>query len=176
MQPSLQRVFRPRRRAPDLRRRESRVVGRRPAGDRPGYAPVQLASAGASWTAVCRRPKAGQDSYEKGPRRLSPAKTLRPSGRQDLNLRPLDPQSSALPSCATSRRVDPRLPRVIAQVNPTAHARPDRLAKGQPRVATGSRSSVVPVTTRRPARRTGTSRAARAAARHGTASRVKPWV
>lgn len=25
------------------------------------------------------------------------------SGRQDLNLRPLDPQSSALPSCATSR-------------------------------------------------------------------------
>jgi hypothetical protein len=27
----------------------------------------------------------------------------RPSGRQDLNLRPLDPQSSALPSCATSR-------------------------------------------------------------------------
>ena len=28
---------------------------------------------------------------------------LRPSGRQDLNLRPLDPQSSALPSCATSR-------------------------------------------------------------------------
>jgi hypothetical protein len=28
---------------------------------------------------------------------------IRPSGRQDLNLRPLDPQSSALPSCATSR-------------------------------------------------------------------------
>src|SRR5664279_3484804 len=26
-----------------------------------------------------------------------------PSGRQDLNLRPLDPQSSALPNCATSR-------------------------------------------------------------------------
>ena len=26
------------------------------------------------------------------------------SGRQDLNLRPLDPKSSALPSCATSRR------------------------------------------------------------------------
>ena len=25
------------------------------------------------------------------------------SGRQDLNLRPLDPQSSALPNCATSR-------------------------------------------------------------------------
>jgi hypothetical protein len=28
---------------------------------------------------------------------------FRPSGRQDSNLRPLDPQSSALPSCATSR-------------------------------------------------------------------------
>ncbi len=27
------------------------------------------------------------------------------SGRQDLNLRPLDPQSSALPGCATSRTV-----------------------------------------------------------------------
>src|SRR5947209_5790096 len=26
-----------------------------------------------------------------------------PSGRQDLNLRPPDPQSGALPSCATSR-------------------------------------------------------------------------
>ena len=26
------------------------------------------------------------------------------SGRQDLNLRPLDPQSSALPDCATPRR------------------------------------------------------------------------
>ena len=25
------------------------------------------------------------------------------SGRQDLNLRPLDPQSSALPGCATPR-------------------------------------------------------------------------
>jgi hypothetical protein len=29
--------------------------------------------------------------------------SIYPSGRQDLNLRPLDPQSSALPSCATSR-------------------------------------------------------------------------
>ena len=28
---------------------------------------------------------------------------ISPSGRQDLNLRPLDPQSSALPNCATSR-------------------------------------------------------------------------
>lgn len=26
------------------------------------------------------------------------------SGREDLNLRPLDPQSSALPSCATPRK------------------------------------------------------------------------
>ncbi|GAA2282364.1 hypothetical protein GCM10010149_28800 [Nonomuraea roseoviolacea subsp. roseoviolacea] len=38
---------------------------------------------------------------------LSPRPTglVSPSGRQDLNLRPLDPQSSALPSCATSRCV-----------------------------------------------------------------------
>ena len=28
------------------------------------------------------------------------------SGRQDLNLRPLDPQSSALPDCATPRLFD----------------------------------------------------------------------
>src|SRR5690606_1708965 len=35
------------------------------------------------------------------PRRGGPP--IVPSGRQDLNLRPLDPQSSALPSCATSR-------------------------------------------------------------------------
>ena len=32
---------------------------------------------------------------------LLPAHT--PSGRPDLNRRPLDPQSSALPNCATSR-------------------------------------------------------------------------
>src|SRR4051812_32260704 len=134
------------------------------------------ATEAASWTAACRPPKAGDDAYEKGLRRLPPAKTLRPSGRQDLNLRPLDPQSSALPSCATSRPRLSRKFRVIAQVNPTSHARPDRLAKGQPRVVTGSRSSVVPVTTRRPARRTGTSSAARAAARPSPASRVKPWV
>src|SRR3954471_18499310 len=83
----------------------------------------------ASWTPAARPPKAGDDAYEKGPRRLPPAKTLRPSGRQDLNLRPLDPQSSALPSCATSRPRPPRMFRVIAQVNPTSHARPDRLAE-----------------------------------------------
>ncbi len=43
----------------------------------------------------------------KGRFRISPKPPLicdsLESGRQDLNLRPLDPQSSALPSCATSR-------------------------------------------------------------------------
>ncbi len=43
----------------------------------------------------------------KGQLRMSPKPALTcdclQSGRQDLNLRPLDPQSSALPSCATSR-------------------------------------------------------------------------
>ena len=43
----------------------------------------------------------------KGRFRISPKPALTcdclQSGRQDLNLRPLDPQSSALPSCATSR-------------------------------------------------------------------------
>ena len=35
---------------------------------------------------------------------LNPLKLLyKWSGRQDLNLRPLDPQSSALPDCATPR-------------------------------------------------------------------------
>ena len=34
---------------------------------------------------------------------LHPKKERKWSGRQDLNLRPLDPKSSALPSCATSR-------------------------------------------------------------------------
>ncbi len=42
-----------------------------------------------------------------GPSQISLRRPLehdsRESGRQDLNLRPLDPQSSALPSCATSR-------------------------------------------------------------------------
>ena len=147
-----------------------------PRGDRRVAQPVQLASAEGLVDGRTRQPKAGDGSYEKGPRRLPPAKTLRPSGRQDLNLRPLDPQSSALPSCATSRPRLPRVFRVIAQVDPTSQARPDRLAEGQPRVVAGSRSSVVPVTTRRPVRRTGTSRAAIAAARHSTASRVKPWV
>ena len=32
------------------------------------------------------------------------------SGRQDSNLRPLDPQPSALPGCATSRNVLPSVP------------------------------------------------------------------
>ena len=32
------------------------------------------------------------------------------SGRQDLNLRPLDPQSSALPDCATPRLGDQVVP------------------------------------------------------------------
>ena len=31
------------------------------------------------------------------------------SEREDLNLRPLDPQSSALPSCATSRFINYRI-------------------------------------------------------------------
>jgi hypothetical protein len=51
----------------------------------------------------------------KGPFRIAPKRPLIydsfESGRQDLNLRPLDPQSSALPSCATSRcavRGEPR--------------------------------------------------------------------
>ena len=46
-------------------------------------------------------------STSKGRFRISPKPALNcdfaKSGRQDLNLRPLDPQSSALPSCATSR-------------------------------------------------------------------------
>ena len=48
----------------------------------------------------------------KGRSRISPKPPLIcdsfESGRQDLNLRPLDPQSSALPSCATSRCADSR--------------------------------------------------------------------
>ena len=62
-----------------------------------------------------------------------PPYTRTPSGRQDLNLRPLDPQSSALPSCATSRcsptlvseftayarhRVDTTLPRMPSSLQP----------------------------------------------------------
>jgi hypothetical protein len=46
------------------------------------------------------------------------------SGRQDLNLRPLDPQSSALPSCATSRYPsDQGIPRSNAHRNDTALGR-----------------------------------------------------
>lgn len=33
----------------------------------------------------------------------NPAKNLKLSGRQDLNLRPTAPKAAALPSCATSR-------------------------------------------------------------------------
>ena len=58
------------------------------------------------WTLVI---EPGGWKIEKGaPEKLRnpcrPVKTW--SGRQDLNLRPLDPQSSALPSCATSRCPD----------------------------------------------------------------------
>ena len=44
-----------------------------------------------------------QVDSEKGGPSVRKNRPSRPSGRQDLNLRPLDPQSSALPSCATSR-------------------------------------------------------------------------
>ncbi len=62
-----------------------------------------------------RPPSKGADERHAQPRRPETTHTKkapagsrlrRPfalSGRQDLNLRPLDPQSSALPSCATSR-------------------------------------------------------------------------
>ena len=46
--------------------------------------------------------KEGNIDGAASPKRLLPAETL--SGWRDLNPRPLDPQSSALPSCATSRR------------------------------------------------------------------------
>ncbi|GAA2230462.1 hypothetical protein GCM10010232_15980 [Streptomyces amakusaensis] len=55
------------------------------------------------------------------------------SGRQDLNLRPLDPQSSALPSCATSRsRALFGLPAGRAEATlPHSRGRSDRLAGGR---------------------------------------------
>src|SRR4051812_17695330 len=48
-----------------------------------------------------------------------------PSGRQDLNLRPLDPQSSALPSCATSRsrRYLRTGPPTLSHLGSTPHVR-----------------------------------------------------
>src|SRR5438552_17746432 len=45
------------------------------------------------------------------------------SGRRDLNPRPLDPQSSALPGCATPRRSSNRTQgRIHACVAPPVHA------------------------------------------------------
>ena len=58
-----------------------------------------------------------------------------PSGRQDLNLRPLDPQSSALPSCATSR---PRPRRARTQLS--AATRASELGVLRPAPATPSES------------------------------------
>lgn len=63
-------------------------------------------------------PEKGSDARYRAPRDLFP-RGLKWSGRQDLNLRPLVPQTSALPSCATTRYFrsfvppyrDPRLSR-----------------------------------------------------------------
>jgi hypothetical protein len=45
---------------------------------------------------------------KKGPGpKVVPRPFEKSSGRRDLNPRPLDPQSSALPSCATSRHCSP---------------------------------------------------------------------
>ena len=77
--------------------------------------------------AECSNRRSGRPAPDmaEGRSRTSPEPALtcdcHQSGRQDLNLRPLDPQSSALPSCATSRcPCDLGFPRSHVQEHHTA--------------------------------------------------------
>jgi hypothetical protein len=79
---------------------------------------------------LVERQKAGTPSNGTG---LRPA-----SGRQDLNLRPLDPQSSALPSCATSRAA----PCGARSAYRTADRAPHRPVRAAPHL----RASALPAT------------------------------
>src|SRR5699024_1095673 len=69
------------------------------------------------------------------------------SGRRDLNPRPLDPQSSALPNCATSRdrRAHNRL-RFLPTGTTVSHFRPHSNTKGRVRGAPAAVSSPVGLT------------------------------
>src|SRR5699024_6463292 len=69
------------------------------------------------------------------------------SGRRDLNPRPLDPQSSALPNCATSRdrRAHNRL-RFLPTGTTVSHFRPHSNTKGRVRGAPAAASSPVGLT------------------------------
>ncbi len=98
-----------------------------------------------------------------------------PSGRQDLNLRPLDPQSSALPSCATSRcgsRGGPRdhagQPYPMGAVTADGRGRPGagEVRSGQEVPAAGSRTAAVPAASSGASPRAGGS-AGRGRARFG---------
>ena len=74
-----------------------------------------------------------------------------PSGRQDLNLRPLDPQSSALPSCATSRPLPQEPCQRSARVSPACAAgpTPGRLVAGPgPMGLSGRRGTTPPCPSR----------------------------
>ena len=69
------------------------------------------------------------------------------SGRQDLNLRPLDPQSSALPNCATSRPPHEgwaSVPHAVSRFGATAsqHDEQRRTAETQLLCGTGSGTEV----------------------------------
>ncbi len=105
--------------APAAPRRADRAVGGgigRTSGAIAGLASGDAGSAAAAaggqereMSRQDRLPVLSQEPPEDGPRATFPYQEIGPelrfrwSGRRDLNPRPLDPQSSALPSCATSR-------------------------------------------------------------------------
>jgi hypothetical protein len=68
------------------------------------------------------------------------------SGRQDSNLRPLDPQSSALPSCATSRPRPLRRLHSLAQSKQTSGSAtaPANGASSKPASASPLHNGVAP--------------------------------
>ncbi len=105
----------------------SRMAPTMPSSDTPSAAPSTPGASARSCTGNCPPTSRREQKNQPRPGRCGPETTVRPpadttteragtrfpkyplsqptslSGRQDLNLRPLDPQSSALPSCATSR-------------------------------------------------------------------------
>ncbi len=117
-----------------------------------------------------RRPNVSAGRCKAGDPHRCGNRPLQPSGRQDLNLRPLDPQSSALPSCATSRH--PR--RGLNQTTPPlADARAGPVVTPAPRVRPLITAPVRfrPNPAGRAPRQRSRARPARAA-HHGIAARV----
>ncbi len=138
---------------------EGAVSGDGGPARRGGGTPALVTTAG-------RAAPAARSGTEKGLHGFSPVKALHTVGTTGLNLRPLDPQSSALPSCATSRSAHTRRTARSRGQNFTSHPGPrlsghgrDNRSHGQPCRQPHGQHSLEPAGGRAGPRRGGAGRA-----------------